>query len=1469
MECGRLRSDAATPERFRGARRPRSRFAAPACLAAACALLFGSVANAQVIDTPGKVAPRITDAGDSTGICARTSQVREAILALIDDDTDCADVTNTHLRGITGTLDLSSENITALHAGDFAGLSSVTLLDLYDNALTTLPSGLLTGLSSLEILYLDDNALTALPVDLMDPVPSLTELWARNNALTEFPPGFFAGKPELIELQIYHNPGDPDLKALDPIWYHRGNPLGVYVHLQALGDGRFKILVPVGTAFETVVSLEVTNGILADETITLPAGKVESDVLTVARESGTSSSVTVDIVDVRASDPDPRYPGKVTPMLHNGVAINEAGDLPVTVHPARKSEVRIAPRGDATSVTEGTAATFTLTRDLPHDGALTVTVDVSQTGEVIKSVGAYRAPGSVEFPAGDGTATLTVETQADTLDEPRGTITATVTAAASDPYTAGAPAAADVAVDDDDETTATVAAVSLSSDPPTAGVYAVGDTVRATVSFSVGHSGPVTVSGRPQLALSLGSARRSATYESGSGSTTLVFAYTVTEGDAAAGGIAFAADSLSLDGGAIGNAGGGADLAHAALAADPAHVVDGVRPALTGAATSEDGTSVVLTYAEPLDPANPPAKSAFAVMMNGADAALGGAPSVSGTDVTLPLTVPLRHGAPVTVRYTDPSTADDAAAVQDRYGNDAASGAVTVTNNVPETAGPYVDLVLDPASVTEDGGVSTVTATLTGPAPAAFTVTVTATAASPALAEDFSLSENVTLSFAAGGSASTGTVLITAVDNDARADDKTVRVSGRVADGSGVEPPPDRTLTIRDDEPAFVAVCDRTAGVRDALVEEAGAGTCDQVTGADLDGIESFDLGGAGITSLREGDFSGLTQVETITLVSNQLGTLPAGIFHGLSRLDTIFLQRNPSLSLPPGIFAGLTGLDELRLHWHQLPVGLKRVAPGRFAATIATGAPFDLVVRVSVTNGALSGGASSLTIPAGSIESGAVAVARTAPGAVEVDIAGFPVLPIGHFWYTFVEADGLPLEVIEAEASNTVPTITTSSPIVVAENGTAVAALEASDPDAGHVFTWTKTGGADADRFELSPGGILRFVAAPDYETPADLAGTDPPSPAGDNEYVVTVEVADGQGGRASKALVVSVTDEDEHETALQLAAWHPAVAPTDLAATTTDASVSVSWVVPAQPAEVYVSDMFLERVDAEGSVLHSMEVYLDLDTSEASSWSHTDKAGLATGTEYSYVVRMETSAHGDVVSEQVTATTRTDPPAGPEALSATVDDEGGMVLSWTVPDQPAWLGDTALMMVRRPFGHRLADVYWQRGTSTYSFTDTTARRGYMYPYTVTLHAAGRSFVSNTVEAMVPPQVESGPGPLAGFSLIDASDQTLIESLDDGDDITLEDPATGSFAIRADIAAGRTVGSVRLELSGPTTAGPTTESWAPYSMWRDDGPDALRGAALLPGDYTLTATATSMRYHRGDVLGTLEINFTITSASL
>ena len=97
------------------------------------------------------------------GICGRTPQVRDALLSLIPEVTDCALVTEAHLSTITDTLYLRKQEITALKAGDFAGLSRLSVLRLGSNSLTALPKAIFSGLDSLQDLQLGANALSSLP----------------------------------------------------------------------------------------------------------------------------------------------------------------------------------------------------------------------------------------------------------------------------------------------------------------------------------------------------------------------------------------------------------------------------------------------------------------------------------------------------------------------------------------------------------------------------------------------------------------------------------------------------------------------------------------------------------------------------------------------------------------------------------------------------------------------------------------------------------------------------------------------------------------------------------------------------------------------------------------------------------------------------------------------------------------------------------------------------------------------------------------------------------------------------------------------------------------------------------------------------------------------------------------------------------------------------------------------------------
>ncbi len=106
----------------------------------------------------------------------------------------------------------------------------------------------------------------------------------------------------------------------------------------------------------------------------------------------------------------------------------------------------------------------------------------------------------------------------------------------------------------------------------------------------------------------------------------------------------------------------------------------------------------------------------------------------------------------------------------------------------------------------------------------------------------------------------------------------------------------------------------------------------------------------------------------------------------------------------------------------------------------------------------------------------------------------------------------------------NEAPAITsngggTTAAISIAENGTAVTTVAASDPDAGASLSFSVVGGTDQTRFTVNPTtGVLTFNAPPDFENPTD-SNTN-------NVYQVIVRVSDGLGGSDDQTINVTVTD-------------------------------------------------------------------------------------------------------------------------------------------------------------------------------------------------------------------------------------------------------------------------------------------------------------------------------------------------------
>ena len=218
-----------------------------------------------------------------------------------------------------------------------------------------------------------------------------------------------------------------------------------------------------------------------------------------------------------------------------------------------------------------------------------------------------------------------------------------------------------------------VSSVDVTSAPGDDDTYAIGDGILVTVTFDQ----PVTVTGAPRIRLRVGGDDavhlKWADYTSGSGNEALLFAYTVEPGDLDDNGIDIAADQLELNGGTIQSSGGtDANLDYPQQGTQSGHNVDGVRPTPEFAATSLDGNSIFVIFSESLS-ATTAAASAFTLSVDTGTAPTITGASASGDTVTLALASALTSGQVVTVDYIDASQGDDAVAVQDAAGNDAAN----------------------------------------------------------------------------------------------------------------------------------------------------------------------------------------------------------------------------------------------------------------------------------------------------------------------------------------------------------------------------------------------------------------------------------------------------------------------------------------------------------------------------------------------------------------------------------------------------------------------------------------------------------------------------------------------------------------------------------------------------------------------------------------------------------------------------
>ena len=346
-----------------------------------------------------------------------------------------------------------------------------------------------------------------------------------------------------------------------------------------------------------------------------------------------------------------------------------------------------------------------------------------------------------------------------------------------------------------------------------------------TLDFSISFDESVSVTGIPRISLDVGGTTKYATFISGNATATsgtiLTFRYTVEAGLVDSNGI-IVTNSVDLNGGSIVDTdadGSGADLSNISFASTVAVLVDGTAPSITAVSISNsahkvsDTVTATITVTSDSDDYTT-GSGAITGTINGYT--LGSLSKVNDTTYIATFTITdggtdVAAGSNVAVNFT----------LTDSSGNTsgAFTTAISQVNDAFFANLPDVDLTANTNTIAEDGGVSILTATLSGSLnnqwPSGITVNLAYTGTATA-GIDYNKSNSIVV--AAGNSSNTATITATADTLfDAAVNETAIVDISSVSVGSenGVQ---QQTITITDAEIAPTV----TLSVGSASVAENG-----------------------------------------------------------------------------------------------------------------------------------------------------------------------------------------------------------------------------------------------------------------------------------------------------------------------------------------------------------------------------------------------------------------------------------------------------------------------------------------------------------------------------------------------------------------------------------------------------------------------------------------------------------------------
>ena len=912
------------------------------------------------------------------------------------------------------SLDLSGNSYTSLPAGVFDQLTSLIYLNLEYNDLTSLPDGVFDNLTSLTRLNLDGLELTSLPAGVFDRLTSLTSLSMRDSLLSSLSGDDFSGLPGLTYLNLSGSRLTSlsagifsGLSSLTSLHLERNttDPLPLTVSLEKVGERQFKAVTPTGAPFDIVLPLNVRNGSISGRanTLTIPTGSVESASLTVTRTPGTSAAVTLDIGTLPGLPTDVNQYGA---LLHQGYTLVKSNDLPLVAISRLASGI--------TPVSERTSQV--------RDAIVAAVPGINSADDVTE---AHLAAITVLNLNGRNITALKVGdfdglTSLEELRLYNNQLT-TLPADLFDGLTT--------------LTTLRLYGNQLSTLPED-----IFDELIGLTMLQLGYNRFATLPG----SIFDGLTKLTDLRMIGNQFTTLpegIFDGLTTLTTLYLGGNAVNPLPLTVSLEKIGEE-------QFKATAPTGAPFDIVLPLNIANGTTDNGATTLSipkgsVESEPLTVLRTSA-TAFTVTVD--IGTLPGLPSNhSGYSLAKSNNLPLRFTEldPVFTPLSErtPQVRDQIVLLtRAKFQFQGVNSVNDVTPAHLRSITTSLDLRNKSITSLKAGDFSGLSSL-----------------------EKLILDQN-----------SISSLPEEVFEGLSALKELWIQANALTSLPAGVFDGLSRLEKLQLASNALTSlpedVFDGLSNLTTLDLHNNSLSSLPEDVFEGLSLLTSLRLSTNALTSLPEDVFDGLSNLTTLNLHNNSLNSLPEEVFDGLSALTTLNLSSNALTSLPMGVFVGLSNLTSLSMHSNSaslfVTVSLQKVGEDQFKAVAPTGAPFDIVLPLSVANGSVTGGATTITIPAGSVESELLAVTRTpsTTAVVTVDIGTLPGRPSGHFDYRLVKSDALPLEVISSDATTTATgTVTIPDPNLRAKIETALGKTSGDPITATEMATLTSLSAQDA----------------------------------------------------------------------------------------------------------------------------------------------------------------------------------------------------------------------------------------------------------------------------------------------------------------------------------------------------------------------------------------------------------------------